>query len=307
MKSGGDEVVITIKLADVPECSVTVRRSGEISTAELYSVLKLRTDVFFLEQNIDETELDWRDLEPTTVHYFVLDGRDAIACLRQAGIPVTHQRIEIARALFSAPVHLSADQIWAKVLEASPDVSRATVYNTLRLFATLLLTIIMINIVLNVIADLHRKLENQALTDPLTGAYNRRFMEKVLDALVTLAFHYPPRATFFRGELRQLFSLLGAVQGDLVGNEFFDFRCQPVIRAASADFDGLREFAVAHQVGAASLAHAGQLLNLGIAQEAIIFLSQGILNICVQCVDGHGTSPKRSHCPRVETKKRLGQ
>ena len=24
----------------------------------------------------------WRDLEPTTVHYFVLDGRDAIACLR---------------------------------------------------------------------------------------------------------------------------------------------------------------------------------------------------------------------------------
>src|SRR5690348_2027325 len=48
------------------------------------------------------------------------------------------------------------------------------------------------------------------------------------------------------GELSQLFSLFGAVQGDLVGNEFFDFRCQPVIRAASTDFDGLREFAVAH-------------------------------------------------------------
>lgn len=30
---------------------------------------------------------------------------------------------------------------------------------------------------------------------------------KVLDALVTLAFHYPPRAKFFRGELRQLFLL----------------------------------------------------------------------------------------------------
>lgn len=60
---------------------------------------------------------------------------DAIASLREAGVPVTHQRIEIARVLFSAPVHLSADQIWAKVLEASPDVSRATVYNTLRLFS----------------------------------------------------------------------------------------------------------------------------------------------------------------------------
>lgn len=60
---------------------------------------------------------------------------DAIACLREAGVPVTHQRIEIARALFSAPVHLSADQIWANVLEFAPDVSRATVYNTLRLFS----------------------------------------------------------------------------------------------------------------------------------------------------------------------------
>lgn len=60
---------------------------------------------------------------------------DAIACLRSAGVPVTHQRIEIARVLFSAPVHLSADQIWASVREHSPDVSRATVYNTLRLFS----------------------------------------------------------------------------------------------------------------------------------------------------------------------------
>ena|SRR5690606_28276145 len=30
---------------------------------------------------------------------------------------------------------------------------------------------------------------------------------RVLDALVTLAFHYPPRSKFFRGELRQLFLL----------------------------------------------------------------------------------------------------
>lgn len=45
-------------------------------------MLKLRTDVFFLEQHIDETELDWRDLEPETLHYVALEGRDAIACLR---------------------------------------------------------------------------------------------------------------------------------------------------------------------------------------------------------------------------------
>lgn len=33
---------------------------------------------------------------------------------------------------------------------------------------------------------------------------------RVLDALTTLAFYYPPRADFFRGELRQLFLLHGA-------------------------------------------------------------------------------------------------
>lgn len=60
---------------------------------------------------------------------------DAIACLRKAGVPVTHQRIEIARVLFSAPVHMSADQIWAQVKLSAPEVSRATVYNTLKLFS----------------------------------------------------------------------------------------------------------------------------------------------------------------------------
>ena len=35
----------------------------------------------------------------------------------------------------------------------------------------------------------------------ITGKY------RVLDALATLAFHYPPRSTFFRGELKQLFLL----------------------------------------------------------------------------------------------------
>jgi ElaA protein len=66
----------------VSDCSVIVRTSAELSAAELYAVMKLRTDVFFLEQHIDETELDWRDLEPETLHYVVFEGRDAVACLR---------------------------------------------------------------------------------------------------------------------------------------------------------------------------------------------------------------------------------
>lgn len=61
-------------------------------------------------------------------------AEDAIACLRSVGVPVTQQRIEIARVLFARPVHLSADQVLERVRMNAPDTSRATVYNTLRLF-----------------------------------------------------------------------------------------------------------------------------------------------------------------------------
>ncbi len=55
---------------------------GELTTDELYSVLKLRTDVFFLEQKIEEEELDNRDQEPTTKHYFIVDASGTAAYLR---------------------------------------------------------------------------------------------------------------------------------------------------------------------------------------------------------------------------------
>ncbi|MFN4065344.1 transcriptional repressor [Azoarcus communis] len=63
-----------------------------------------------------------------------LSSRIAADRLRTAGVPVTLQRLEIARVLLTQPVHLSADQVLSMVRERSPEVSRATVYNTLRLF-----------------------------------------------------------------------------------------------------------------------------------------------------------------------------
>lgn len=54
--------------------------------------------------------------------------------LRTSGVPVTLQRVEIARVVLSFPTHLSADQVFAKVHERIPETSRATVYNTLKLF-----------------------------------------------------------------------------------------------------------------------------------------------------------------------------
>jgi Fur family transcriptional regulator, iron response regulator len=61
--------------------------------------------------------------------------RDNMAdLLRRHGINPTHQRMEIAYALFSRHEHLSADQIMAIVNERHSETSKATVYNTLNLF-----------------------------------------------------------------------------------------------------------------------------------------------------------------------------
>jgi Fur family transcriptional regulator, iron response regulator len=54
--------------------------------------------------------------------------------LRDHGIAPTHQRIEIAGVLFSRREHVSADQLLAMVNARNSEVSKATVYNTLRLF-----------------------------------------------------------------------------------------------------------------------------------------------------------------------------
>jgi Fur family iron response transcriptional regulator len=61
--------------------------------------------------------------------------RDNLAeVLRRHGINPTHQRIEIAYALFARGEHLSADQLLAIVNNRHSETSKATVYNTLNLF-----------------------------------------------------------------------------------------------------------------------------------------------------------------------------
>lgn len=89
----------------------------------------------------------------------------------------------------------------------------------IRIFATVLLTIVMINIVLNVISDLHRTLANQALTDPLTGVFNRRFMEEILDGLVARAEREPLTMAILMIDIdhfKQVNDCHGHEQGDAV-------------------------------------------------------------------------------------------
>ncbi|MET4703420.1 GNAT family N-acetyltransferase [Frigoribacterium sp. UYMn621] len=66
----------------MPECSIVQKSWSQLTLEELYSVLKLRTDVFFVEQRIDEEELDNRDQEPSTEHLWIADASGAAAYLR---------------------------------------------------------------------------------------------------------------------------------------------------------------------------------------------------------------------------------
>lgn len=57
------------------------------------------------------------------------------ALLRAQDITPTSQRVEIAQTLFSRGEHLSAEDVYCLVNGESARVSKATVYNTLGLFA----------------------------------------------------------------------------------------------------------------------------------------------------------------------------
>ena len=66
---------------------------------------------------------------------FPLERSEVVSMLQQFKISPTRQRVEIAEFLFQRPQHLSAEKILDGVTEAGNRVSRATVYNTMGLFA----------------------------------------------------------------------------------------------------------------------------------------------------------------------------
>lgn len=66
---------------------------------------------------------------------FPLERSDVVSMLQHYKISPTRQRVEIAEYLFQRPQHLSAEKILDGVTDAGNRVSRATVYNTMGLFA----------------------------------------------------------------------------------------------------------------------------------------------------------------------------
>lgn len=58
---------------------------------------------------------------------------NVIEQLREFGIQPTPQRLAVAQCVLLSELHPSADEVFEKVQQTCPTVSRATVYNTLNL------------------------------------------------------------------------------------------------------------------------------------------------------------------------------
>lgn len=71
----------------------------------------------------------------STEHPFPLSREQIAAELVAKGLKPTDQRVRVAAVLMSAPKHLTAEQILAAVREGGERVSKATVYNTLKVLA----------------------------------------------------------------------------------------------------------------------------------------------------------------------------
>lgn len=56
--------------------AVTSKRFDELTTTELYELLRLRCDVFVVEQACAYREIDGRDTETGTLHHWIADPAD---------------------------------------------------------------------------------------------------------------------------------------------------------------------------------------------------------------------------------------
>ncbi|NQX29802.1 GNAT family N-acetyltransferase [Microbacteriaceae bacterium VKM Ac-2854] len=62
--------------------SVIAKAWSELTTEEVYEIARLRSNVFLVEQHVDDEELDRRDLEPDAMHWFVADDQGIASYLR---------------------------------------------------------------------------------------------------------------------------------------------------------------------------------------------------------------------------------
>lgn len=77
-----------------------IKRFGELTTDELYDILKLRSEVFVVEQNCVYQDMDSRD--KISYHLFLEDEEEVIAYLRILPKGVSYPEASIGRVLTKA-------------------------------------------------------------------------------------------------------------------------------------------------------------------------------------------------------------
>lgn len=82
-----------------PTAELHVASFHDLDTTTLYALLRLRTDVFVVEQECPYPELDGRDTEPGTRHLWLARDRDVLAYLRILADPGAERigRVAVAR------------------------------------------------------------------------------------------------------------------------------------------------------------------------------------------------------------------
>ncbi|WP_033294873.1 GNAT family N-acetyltransferase [Amycolatopsis jejuensis] len=96
------------------------RASGpDLTPAELYAILRLRVDVFVVEQDCPYSELDGRDLLPGTRHLWLTEGEEILAYLRVLVEPGGGERIGRVVTAASARGRGLAAELMAEALDGS--------------------------------------------------------------------------------------------------------------------------------------------------------------------------------------------
>jgi Fur family iron response transcriptional regulator len=119
-----------------------------------------------------------------------LSKDEVITLLERHDIIPTQQRVEIAQVLFARPQHLAAEQVLSLVNQDESIASKATVYNTLGLFANK-------GLIREVIVD-----PTRIFYDPNTNQHHHFYnvdtgsLMDIKDEQVTIAnFPNPPEGT----------------------------------------------------------------------------------------------------------------
>ncbi len=94
----------------------------ELDVVTLYAILRLRSEIFVVEQECAFLDLDGRDLEPGTRFIWITDGAEIVASLRllvepngvlrigRVVVAANHRRSGHARELMREALRLAGDQ-----------------------------------------------------------------------------------------------------------------------------------------------------------------------------------------------------